>query len=124
MDLNFVTKEYIAAVSTLLVGLGMLISKVWGSGKERMDFQSINRDALRELLRDIQEAFKLSLLENKELRNKWNNDLTSWEQEKKAHDKIEDDLLQRALIAESRIEVLVERLKHLETILKSTDKSV
>lgn len=118
MDLSFLTKETLMALSAALMGIGALIAKVWGSGKERMDFQSINRDALRDLLKDLQESFKSALLENKELRQKWNDDLTAWEMVKKDKEKLEDDLLQRALIAESKIEILRDRLVRLEKTLE------
>ena len=122
MDFSFLTKEFIAAVGTLLVAIGVLIAKVWGSGKERMDFQNVNREALRNLLKDLQESFKAALLENKELRNKWNLDLTSWELEKKAQEKIEDELLSRALSAESQAEFLLERIRLLEIIIRKGEE--
>lgn len=123
MDLSLVSKEYLAALGAFLIGLGATVAKIWGSGKERMDFQNVNREALRELIKDLQESFKAALLENKELRNKWNDDLTVWEVERKAQETKEDELLKRAISAESKLEFLTERVRFLESLFvsKNTD---
>lgn len=118
-----ITKEELGAAAGIILALGTVITKIFGSGKEKMDFQKINSEAVSTLLKSLQDAYKGALVENEELRHKWNEDLTKWELKKKSHEDENDELLKRAISAETKVEFLLERIKTLELLLnKNTDK--
>ena len=118
-----ISKEEIGAVALVIAALGTAFIKIFGSGKEKMDFANINREAVTTLLKNLQESYKSALVENEELRHKWNEDLTKWEVKKKFLEDENDELLKRAISAETKVEFLFERIKFLEALAnKNTDK--
>ena len=121
--MDTVTKEEIGALALIIGALGTAFVKIFGSGKEKMDFSNLNRDAVATLLKTLQDSYKSALVENEELRHKWNEDLTKWELKKKTLEDENDEFLKRAISAETRVEFLLERIKFMETLAnKNTDK--
>lgn len=121
--MDTVTKEEIGALALIIGALGTAFVKIFGSGKEKMDFSNLNRDAVATLLKTLQDSYKSALVENEELRHKWNEDLTKWELKKKTLEDENDELLKRAISAETKVEFLLERIKFMETLAnKNTDR--
>lgn len=98
----------------LITALGFAIAKVYGSGKERMDFQQTSRLSLENQVKDQREQLQAAWRENAQLRQSWVQDYNAHEQ---VRNKLEDDRtahMVRISVLEGENKLLLQKLVVIE----------
>lgn len=78
----------LGVIGSLILAIGITYARMYGSGKERMDFAGTSRKALEDQLEKLGVQLEKAWAENDRLRTRFVGDITDFE---KIKDKIEDD---------------------------------
>lgn len=78
----------LGVIGSLILAIGITYARMYGSGKERMDFAGTSRKALEDQLEKLGAQLEKAWTENDRLRTRFVGDITDFE---KIKDKIEDD---------------------------------